>query len=300
MVLEKKKRKKVGQIILNLFFVIISLIIICPLLTLVGVSLSNEKDIVNYGYRIIPLRIDLSAYGYIFKNPKAILNAYGITILSSTCYMLLSVILMCMIAYPLTRKKFKLRGVLAFYLYFTMLFSGGMIPSYILNTRYLHLGNTIWIHILPGLISPWYVFMIRTFFQGIPEEIAESVYIDGGTDYTVFFKMIIPLSKPVIAAVSLFMFLGKWNDWFTSMLYITDDKLIALQYLLQKIMSNIQLLQQNSGTAPSGQQLMGMIDIPAESVRMAMAVIVAGPALVVFPFFQKYFVKGMTVGAIKG
>lgn len=294
-----KKNRSAEQICLNIFFIILSLIIICPLLTLVGVSLSNEKDIVEFGYSIIPKKIDLSAYQYVFKNPGAIINAYKITIITSIAVMVLSVFLMCMVAYPLTKKNFKHRSALSFYLYFTMLFSGGLVPSYILITKYLHLGNTIWVHILPGLISPWYIFMIRTFFQGIPEEISESVYIDGGTDYTVFFKMIIPLSKPVIAAVSLFMFLGKWNDWFTSMMYITDDKLIGLQYLLQRIMSNIQLIQESSGTAASS-QLMEISEIPAETVRMAMAVVVAGPALVVFPFFQKYFVKGMTVGAVKG
>lgn len=294
-----KKKKTSGQVILNIFFVVLCMIIICPLLILIGVSLSNEQDVVNYGYRIIPIRIDLSAYKYVFKNPGSILNAYGVTIFSSVTVMVLSVFLMCMVAYPLTRKNFKGRSVLSFYLYFTMLFSGGLVPSYILITKYLHLGNTIWVHILPGLISPWYVFMIRTFFQGIPDEIAESVFIDGGTDYTVFFKMIIPLSKPVIAAVALFMFLAKWNDWFTSMMYITNDKLIALQYLLQRIMSNIQLIQESSGTAASS-QLMEISEIPAETVRMAMAVVVAGPALVIFPFFQKYFVKGMTVGAVKG
>ncbi len=294
-----KKNKSAGQICLNILFIILSLIIICPLLILVGVSFSDEKDVVEFGYRIIPKKIDLSAYQYVFKNPGAIINAYKITIFTSIAVMVLSVFLMCMVAYPLTKKSFKHRSVLSFYLYFTMLFSGGLVPSYILITKYLHLGNTIWVHILPGLISPWYVFMIRTFFQGIPNEISESVYIDGGTDYTVFFKMIIPLSKPVIAAVALFMFLGKWNDWFTSMMYITDDKLIGLQYLLQRIMSNIQLLQSSSGMAASS-QLRDVSDIPAETVRMAMAVIVAGPALVVFPFFQKYFVKGMTVGAVKG
>lgn len=294
-----KKSKSAGQICLNILFIILSLIIICPLLILVGVSFSDEKDVVEFGYRIIPKKIDLSAYQYVFKNPGAIINAYKITIFTSIAVMVLSVFLMCMVAYPLTKKSFKHRSVLSFYLYFTMLFSGGLVPSYILITKYLHLGNTIWVHIIPGLISPWYVFMIRTFFQGIPNEISESVYIDGGTDYTVFFKMIIPLSKPVIAAVALFMFLGKWNDWFTSMMYITDDKLIGLQYLLQRIMSNIQLLQSSSGMAASS-QLRDVSDIPAETVRMAMAVIVAGPALVVFPFFQKYFVKGMTVGAVKG
>lgn len=204
---------------------------------------------------------------------------------------------MAMLAHTLSKRGLKGRGAISFAIYFTMLFSGGLVPSYILCTEYLHLNDTIWIYILPSMISPWYTFMIRTFFQGLPEEISESAEIDGASEYTIFFRIILPLSKPVLATVALFTFLGKWNEWYTAMLYINDEKLVSLQYMLQRIMNNIALLQNEQFR---GMQMIQNQEVPAETVRMAMAVLVAGPALVVFPFFQKYFVQGLTVGAVKG
>ena len=163
-------------------------------------------------------------------------------------------------------------------------------------SKYLHLSDTIWVYVLVGLISPWYVFMMRTFFQDLPNEIIESALVDGANDYMIFFKFILPLSKPILATVALFVFLAKWNDWYTALLYINDESLVSLQYLLQKIMQNIQLIQNSEFAASNA----NVSEIPSETVRMAMAIIVAGPAMVVFPFFQKYFVKGLTVGSVKG
>ena len=204
---------------------------------------------------------------------------------------------MAMVAYPLSKTYFNGRRFVSMYLFFTMLFSGGLVPTYILNTQYLHLENNFWVYVLPSLLNPWYVFMMRAFFQGIPNEIGEAVMIDGGNEYTIFLKMILPLSKPVLATVALFTFLGKWNDWYTAMLYINDDELVSLQYLLQRILDNLDLLR-NSGLV--GKDLLKLSEIPSETTRMAMAVVVAGPALLVFPFFQKYFVKGLTIGSVKG
>lgn len=292
-----KKKSLRTQILLISFFILFCLLIVIPFVLLVSVSLSNEKDIATYGYEILPRQIDLSAYKYIFENPTRILKAYGVTGSFSVIGMVLSVVLMAMLAYPLSRKRLRGRTGLSFYLYFTMLFSGGMVPSYILITQYFNLGNNFLVYVIPGLITPWYVFLIRTFFQGIPEEIIESANIDGADEYTIFARIIVPLSKPVFATIALFVFLNKWNDWMTTMLYIDDPDLYSLQYLLQKIMQDIQLLQENS---QNNMMLQQAVEIPSETVRMAMAVVVAGPALVVFPFFQKYFVKGITVGSIKG
>lgn len=292
-----KKKTVKSQIFLIAFFTIFSLAVVMPFVLLVSISISNEQDVANFGYSMIPKRIDFSAYRYVFNNPQKIIDAYGVTAVFSFSAMVLSVLFMAMIAYPLSRKGLRGRKVLSFFLYFTMLFNGGMVPSYILITRYLHLDDTIWVYIIPGLISPWYLFMIRTFFQGIPGEIIESAAVDGAEEYTIFFRIIIPLSKPVFATVALFVFLSKWNDWMNAMLYINNPKLFSLQYLLQKIMADIRLLQENSMNAALIQQA---VEIPSETVRMAMAVVVAGPALLVFPFFQKYFVKGITVGSVKG
>lgn len=290
-----KKKNTALQVVLIIFFSILCLLIIFPFWLLVSVSLSSAETVAK-GYQLIPNPVCWDAYKYVFERPDAILRAYGVTFVYSVIAMVLSVLFMAMVAYPLSRKKLKGRGVLNFYLYFTMLFSGGLVPTYLLVAKFLHLNDTIWVYILLGLINPWYVFMMRTFFQGIPGEIIESATIDGASEYTIFIKMILPLSKPVLATVALFIFLGKWNDWNTALIYIQNEKLYSLQYLLQKIMTNLDMLKQMQETGMDT----SMIDVPGETIRMAMAVIVAGPALVIFPFFQKYFVKGLTVGSVKG
>lgn len=293
------RKKSLSQLSIHLILIVLCILIIYPFWMLVSVSLSSEADIAYTGYRLIPKNIDWSAYRYVLKNPAAIIQAYKTTALFSIVGTLLATLLMAMCAYPISKKSFKPRKYINFYLYFTMLFSGGLVPSYILITRYLHLDDTIWAYIFPALISVWHVFMMRTFFSNLPNEIFESVLVDGGNEFLIFFRFVIPLSKPVIATVALMTFLNKWNDWNTSMLYINDSKLHSLQYLLQEMMKNIELLQ-NAQTESLVGQMIDMSKIPAETARMAMAVIVAGPALVVFPFFQKYFVKGLTVGSVKG
>ena len=292
-----KKTKNIrGQLFLNLFFIIFSMAIVLPFVILVSISLSNEGDIVEYGYSIFPRHIDFAAYKYVFANSKSILNGYKVTIIYSIIATVLNVLIQSMCAYPLSKRKLRGKRGISFYLYFTMLFSGGMVPTYILITQYLHLGDTIWVYIIPSLVSPWNVFMMRTFFSGLPYEIFESMKVDGASEYNIFFKTVLPLSKPVLATIALLTFLGKWNDWNTSMLYINNESLYSLQYLLQRILQNMDLLKQMQGFS----QATSAVEVPSETVRMAMAVIVAGPALVIFPFFQKYFVKGLTVGAVKG
>ena len=290
----KIKRMQIGR---KLFLALLCAVVIYPLWMLISVSLSSEADISKYGYLLIPKKVDFAAYKYVFSNPTAIIDAYKVTFFFSVVSMALSVLLQSMIAYPLSKKTFKAKRGLSFYLYFTMLFGGGMVPTYILLTRYLHLDDTIWIYILPALISPWNVFMMRTFFSQIPYEISESVLVDGGNEYIKYAKFILPLSKPVLATIALLTFLGKWNSWSESMLYINNPKLYSLQFLLQEIMQKVEMLQ-NSNIGMNVQ--LDVSDIPSETARMAMAMVVAGPALVVFPFFQKYFVKGLTVGSVKG
>ena len=291
-----RKRNVILQAVLYLIFIILCAMIIFPFWLLVSASLSDSGVLATKGYQVWPDPIDFSAYEYVFKNPQQILRAYGVTAVYSIATMVLGVLLMAMVAYTLSRPKLRGRKAINFYLYFTMLFGGGLVPTYIVIAKFLHLNNTIWVYILPMLINPWYVFMIRTFFSGIPEEIIESATIDGASEYRIFFRMIMPLSKPVLATVALFTFLTGWNDWNTALIYITDDRLYSLQYLLQAIMENINQIKQNQMAA----SMSGMKDIPTETVRMAMAIVVAGPALFVFPFFQKYFVKGLTVGSVKG
>lgn len=292
-----KKKSRFSQIICHILLIVLTVMVLAPLVMLISVSLSDEADIMEYGYSLFPKNISLDGYRYVFKNPTAIFNAYKVTTIFSLAAMVSSVLFMSMLAYPLSRKFMSGRRVWALLLYFTSLFSGGLVPTYILNTQYLHLNDTYWIYILPTLVSPWYVFMLRTFFSNIPDAIYDSAYMDGANEFQIMFKIVMPMSKPALATVALFTFLGKWQDWYTSMLYINDENLISLQYLLQRLMNNIKMLQEQS---PMTESYMNVADIPAETAQMAMAMVVAGPVLVIFPFFQKYFVKGVTVGAVKG
>ena len=193
---------------------------------------------------------------------------------------------------------FRSRRIVNFYLFFTMLFGGGLIPTYILTTQYLNLQNTIWVIILSQLVNVWYVFILRTFIKDIPEAIIESAMIDGASEFKIFLHIILPMSKSAIATIGLFTLLAYWNEWMTALLYINKPELFTLQYLLQKIMLNLQAMLQNMNKVPSNMATNEAI--PSETARMAMVIIAAGPMIVIMPFFQKYFTRGMTIGAVKG
>ncbi len=290
------KQNKKKEYILTGVFIVLCAIFILPLVLVISVSVSSETDIAAYGYSLIPKHIDFAAYSYIFRTPKKIIDAYKVTFIFSIVTMVLSVLLQSMVAYALARPDFKGKKFVSFYLYFTCMFSGGLVPFYLLITQYLHLQDTIWVYIVPALINVFNIFMIRTNMQAIPNELYESAIIDGAEEYRVYWQIIMPLSKPVLATVALMTFLSKWGDWMTPMLYINNrDDLISLQYLLQKIMNDLELLKDDSMSMYTQN-----IAVPSETVRMAMALVVAGPGLVIFPFFQKYFTKGMTVGSVKG
>lgn len=291
------KASKISAILIHIVMITLCVLLIVPFILIISISLSNEKQIIELGYSFIPRNFELTAYEYIFKTPKVILSAYNVTTISTVVGTFLSVFLMALIAYPLSKPDFHGRKFISFYIFFTMIFSGGLVPTYILITQYLKLNDTIWVFIIPGLINAWHIFLLRTFFSKLPESIVESALIDGASEFRIFFSMIIPLSTPVLATVALFGALARWNDWFTAMLYINNDKLLTLQYLLQKILLNIQTLQQQE---MAGLSIGTGVDIPSETVRMAMAIVAAGPMLLVFPFFQKYFVQGLTMGSVKG
>ncbi len=291
-----KKKNILLQVILIVIMSIVCLLVVFPFWLLIAASLSDPETLARVGYQVWPNPFNFTAYQYVFRNPAQILNAYKITAIFALSSMVFSVLLMSMIAYPLSRRTLKGRNVINFYLYFTTLFGGGLVPTYLLISKFLHLNDTIWVYIIPSLISPWYVFMMRTQFANIPNEIIEAATIDGASEYKIYAQMIIPLSKPVIATVALMTFLGKWNDWNTSLIYITKPELYSLQYLLQKIMEDIKIIKQSMEMGIS----VGDVEVPGETIRMAMAMVVAGPALLIFPFFQKYFVRGLTVGSVKG
>ncbi|MFW6213613.1 MAG: carbohydrate ABC transporter permease, partial [Spirochaetota bacterium] len=226
-------------------------------------------------------------------------QSYKVSLFVSLFGTAVSVFVMLLAAYPLSRTRFRYRGVVMFIIFFTMLFSGGLVPTYILITRYLRLGNTIWVLIIPGLVNAWTIIIMRSFCQKIPESIFESAKIDGANEMTIFLRLVIPLSKPLIATMALLGVLSRWNDWFTALLYIRDESLFPLQYLLQRIMRELRFLADLTNQQMTI-NVADIVRIPTESMRMAMAVVAAGPMLLIFPFFQRYFVKGMTVGSIKG
>jgi len=270
------------------------------MLLVVSVSMSNEELVQRYGYRLIPLQIDFTAYRMAFRDPGIVIDAYAVTAFQAFAATLLGLYVMSSCAYAVSRKYFKLRTPIVFGIFFTMLFSGGLIPSYILIKQYYHLANTIWVYIFPVLANAFYIIIFRTFFQGLPDAISDSAKIDGAGEFRIFFQINLPLSKPVLATIGLFMLLDRWNDWFTSLVYIDNTRLYTLQYLLQRILMDIEFVKsQMSANVPPDMNV-NLFKLPSETLRFAMAVIAAGPLLLVFPFFQKYFARGLTVGSIKG
>lgn len=293
----RSKRSVFPQIIINTIFILFGLACVFPLISILSISFSNETDIVKNGYSLIPRKFDLTAYAYILYKPTQILNAYKMSLLVSGLGTLMSLLIVSGISYSLSRPDFKYRNRLSFYTFFTLLFNGGLVPTYIVISNLLHLKNTIWVLILPYLAYSWFILILRTFMQKIPMEIIESCTIDGANEFRIFFQIILPLSKPGLATVGLFILLQYWNDWWLSLLYIEKESLVPLQYMLYRMMANIEFLTSSSNMMPPG---METTTLPSESARMAMAMLAAGPMLMVFPFFQKHFVKGLTVGAVKG
>lgn len=294
-----KNRRKItgGMILVHVVLLLFALLCIIPFLAVVSISFSNEAEIAKNGYSLLPRGFSIKAYEYILKSPKVILESYAVTTLVCIVGTFASLFVMSLCAYPLSRKDFKYRNGVSFYIFFTMLFNGGLVPTYIWVSKYMNMGNTFWALVLPVVVSPWYLLLMRTFFQSIPYEIIESATIDGAKEGQIYARLILPLSKPALATVGLFTVLGFWNDWFRGLLYIENPHLVTLQYMLYRMMGNIQELQ-NAMTA--GVINVDVASLPNESARMAMCVLAAGPMIFVFPFFQKYFVKGLTVGSVKG
>ena len=286
------------SIIKGLVIILLALIFIMPFVLVLSVSVSDNETLLKYGYTFFPKTINFSVYKAIFSNSQQLVQSYKITILYSLLASVLSVIIQSMIAYSLSRRTYKYCKFLTVYLFITMLFSGGLIPSYILNSQYLHLNNTFWVYIFPGLVSTWNIIIIRTFFQGLPEGLVEASKIDGASEFRIYAQIIMPLSKPVLATICFMTLLSKWNDWNTCLIYIRNSNLYSLQYLLQRILREAEYLKSIANT--SSGLLLTDIEAPTDVMKFAMAVLAAGPMMVAFPFFQKYFTRGLTVGSIKG
>ena len=291
-------KNKPLSVILNIFFIIMCVICIYPVLMALGASFTSEASLIKDGYRVIPKVFSLDSYKYVFGTSNAILRAYAVTILVTAASVVLGVLVSAMYAYVISRKDFEYRTVFSFISFFTMLFSGGLVASYLVNTKILNLSNTIWALILPGTIGAWNIIVLKSFFQGsVPYEIIESGKLDGADEFKIFFKLVMPISLPGIATIALFIMIDKWNDWLTPMLYITNNKLYTLSFLLQNMMNNIQEMMNNAAESGVTSQ---MENLPTEGARMALCMVAVAPMLVAYPFFQKYFIQGMTVGSVKG
>lgn len=292
-------KSKRANIPVNIFFILFSLCFIVPFILIISASITDEQTLLANGYKLFPSKISLEAYKYVMKSPGQLLNSYKVTIIYSLIATVLSMIVMTLMAYPLSRANYKYKKPVTFFIIFTMLFSGGLIPTYILMTKYLHLQDNIWVYILPNLANAFHIIIIRSFFQGLPPSLVESAKIDGARELQVFYKIVLPLSKPVIATVSLLNLLARWNDWNTALIYIRSKNLYSLQYLLQQILREVQFIKDMAESSPVAGISINLSNLPSETIRFAMCIVAAGPMLIIFPFFQKYFAKGLTVGAVK-
>lgn len=285
------------RVIAHIVMATISIFAIMPFILLISASLTEEKAALKYGFNFIPRVFSLGAYSYISLQSNMIFRAYGITIFTTLVGTSVGLIITSLLGYGLT-KNVRGRSILNFMVVFTMLFNGGLVPTYLIYTKYLHIANTIWALIVPSLLlNAFHVMLVRNYFAtSIPESLLESAKLDGAGEFAVFWKIVLPLSKPIMATVGLMMALAYWNNWTNGLYYLDDAKLYSIQNVLTAINNNISALTSVSGMGLS----INKSEIPTLTARMAIAVIGILPMLCIYPFFQRYFVKGITIGAEKG
>ena len=294
----RKKHFTASKAVIHLVFILLSLICIIPLVVVLSISFTAESSLNLKGYHFIPQAFTLDAYEYVLTGANSVINAYGVTITVTVVGTFLNLLITSMLAYALSRQEVTWRNKIALLVYLPILFNGGMLPTYITMTRTLHLKDTIWVLIVVYLFSAMNVIIMRNFFQSIPNSLIESARIDGSGEIRTFFKIVVPLSTPSFATIGLFVAIAYWNDWMTCSLYIERSELYTLQYLLQSLMSNIAYLIANAGQTQSIEQ--ALKDLPSESARMATCILSIGPIILLYPLLQKYFEKGLTIGAVKG
>lgn len=293
------KKETRYQMTCNIIMASVTVLTLLPLILLFIASFTENKDITLYGYSFFPRHFSLEAYSYIWNERVQIFRAYFITIAVTAIGTFTGIFISVLYAYALSRPYFPGKRFFSLYLLFTMLFNGGLVPTYIMYTRYLHLKNTIGALIIPGLLmSAFNVLLIRSYFQNnVPSALIEAAKIDGASEFTVLLKVVIPMSKPIIATIGLFIGVGYWNDWQNGLYYVTDERLYSIQQILNNMLKNIEYLSKNATSVAKSTSLAGTL--PAATVRMAIAVIGLLPILIVYPFIQKYFVKGISIGAVK-
>lgn len=289
---------KPANVILNIVMILLSASCILPLLLIFMVSITDNKEVLINGYSFFPKSITLSAYSYVFKNADAVAAAYINSILVTIVGSILSLTIITFYAYAISRNEFRYKKLFTMLILFVFIFNPGMVPWYYVYTNVLHVQDTYFALIIPYLMTPLYVLIMRTFFQQtLPNEILEAAKIDGATEFQTFVRIAVPLCKPALATIGLFNVLQYWNDWYAPLMFITDTKYYTLQFLLYKLDQNIIYLTRNSQSVDLSQAL---ANLPSQTARMAIVIVVIGPIVFAYPFFQQYFVEGITIGAVKG
>jgi putative aldouronate transport system permease protein len=276
-----------------------SIACLIPFALLIISSISSEQSIINNGYSFFPQEFSLKAYDYLWDHWGELGRAYGITIFITVVGTAASLAITSMLAYPMSRQDIPWKNFWAFFVFFTLLFNGGLVPTYLIYTQVFEIKNTIWALIVPGLLmNGFHVLLVRTFFMtSVPPALIEAAQIDGAGEIKAFYKIVLPLSMPIMATIGLFEAIMYWNDWFNGMTYVTDPSLFSIQNILNRIITDIQFLSNNSNLSSTAGE--AMAELPTTSVRMAIAVVGVLPILIAYPFFQKYFIKGITIGAVK-
>lgn len=294
--IKTSKQDRLLQVICIVSVFVFCILCLLPFLIIIGGSLDSEANISKYGYSIIPKTFTLEAYNLLF-NDATIYKAYATTIFTTVMGTLMAMFLTVTMAYPLAQQKLRFRTPITFFVYFTMLFSGGLVPTYLLISKYLNLSDKIWVLIIPMMFSAWNMFLMRNFFAGIPKELSESARIDGANDFQALFQIILPISKPGIATISMFYALGYWNQWYSAMLYLGNNSrdIFPLQYLIMDLTRSTDALKEMAKYTG-----ISVVNLPDSSLKMATTLVTIGPIILLYPFAQKYFTKGLTVGSIKG
>ena len=278
------------------FIGVFALSCLLPFILIISSSFSSEKAIMDHGFSLWPKEFSTFAYEIVFQNPRLVIGSYIVTLGITIVGTAVGLFIVAMTGYALQRQDFLYRNKISFYIYFTTLFSGGLVPFYLLITQFLHLKDNYLAVLLPGLLSPFLIIMMKSFTKSIPHEITESAKIDGAGDFTIFLRIILPMSTPALATIGLFIALGYWNEWYNSMLFLSPNmEYRPLQLFLYNVITSADFIRNSAASSNVPPQ-----DVPLESMKMATAVVATGPVILFYPFVQKYFITGITVGAVKG
>lgn len=288
------------NMIAYIFNGVIAIACLLPFIMVLSASFSSEKAIQLNGFSLLPQNITLEAYKQVFNEPFIIIRSYIITILLTVIGTATGLFIQSMTAYVLSRKDFEWRNKFSLFFYFTTLFNGGLVPYYILMTQYLHLKNNYLALLLPLVFSVYNLLIMKSYIMGIPEDMIQAAKIDGCGEMRIYLNIILPIIKPALATVGLFIALAYWNDWYSAMLYITDEKMKPLQYMLYEKINNIEAYKRLLEAGSSASAAAQAINMPTQTLKMALTIVVTGPIILLYPLIQKYYVQGITIGAVKG